>query len=63
MKLIKRIFAVCSFCTLLTVTNCFAVILDNTNVTDNKLNCYRTYLGKIENLETLEFARGETDNE
>ncbi len=44
MKLIKRIFAVCSFCTLLTVTNCFAVILDNTNVTDNKLNCYRTYL-------------------
>jgi hypothetical protein len=44
MKLIKRIFAVCSFCTLLTVTNCFAVTLDNTNVTDDKLNCYRTYL-------------------
>lgn len=44
MKLIKRIFAVCSFCTLLTVSNCFAVTLDNTNVTDNKLNCYRTYL-------------------
>lgn len=44
MKFIKRIFAVCSFCTLLTVSNCFAVTLDNTNVTDNKLNCYRTYL-------------------
>ena len=27
------------------------------------VHCYRTYLGKIENLETLEFARGETDNE
>lgn len=27
------------------------------------VHCYRTYLGKIENLETLEFARGETNNE
>lgn len=43
MRLIKRILAVCSFCTLLTVSNCFAVTLDNTNVTENKLNCYRTY--------------------
>lgn len=43
MRLIKRILAVCSFCTLLTVSNCFAVTLDNTNVTEDKLNCYRTY--------------------
>lgn len=44
MKWIKRILAVCSFCTLLTVSKCFAVTLDKTNVTDDKLNCYRTYL-------------------
>lgn len=44
MKWIKRILAVCSFCTLLTVSNCFAVTLDKTNVTDDKSNCYRTYL-------------------
>ena len=44
MKILKRILAVCSFCTLLTATNCFAVTLNKTDVTDNKLNCYRTYL-------------------
>ncbi len=44
MKILKRILAVCSFCTLLTATNCFAVTLDKTDVTDDKLNCYRTYL-------------------
>ena len=44
MKILKRILAVCSFCTLLTATNCFAVTLNKNDVTDNKLNCYRTYL-------------------
>lgn len=44
MKILKKILAVCSFCTLLTATNCFAVTLNKTDVTDNSLNCYRTYL-------------------
>lgn len=48
MKILKRILAVCSFCTLLTATNCFAVTLNKTDVTDNKLNCYRTYLVQSE---------------
>lgn len=44
MKLIKRILAVCSFCTLLMTAKCLAVTQENTNVTDDKLNCYKTYL-------------------
>jgi len=44
MNKIKKILAVCSFCTLLTVTNCFAVTLDNTNVENDKSSCTRTYL-------------------
>ena len=48
MKILKRILAVCSFCTLLTATNCFAVTLDKTDVADDKLNCYITYLVQSE---------------
>lgn len=44
MKYIKRILAVCSFCTLLTVSNCFAVTLDKTDVAEDKSNCTKTYL-------------------
>ncbi len=58
MKWIRRILAVSSFCTLLTVSNCFAITLDKTNVTDDKNNCYKTYLVQeyeqnsfVENLE------------
>lgn len=58
MKFLKRILAVCSFCTLLTVSNCFAATLDTTNVDGDKLNCTRTYLVQkeeqnsfVENLE------------
>ncbi len=58
MNCIKKILAVCSFCTLLTVSNCFAVTLDNTDITEDELNCYKTYLVQedeqnnfIENLE------------
>lgn len=44
MKLIKKIFAVFSFCSLLTVSNCFAMTLDNTVITEDKSSCYKTYL-------------------
>lgn len=44
MKWIKKILAVCSFCSLLTVSNCFAMTLDNTIITEDKSNCYKTYL-------------------
>lgn len=30
MRWYKKVLAVCSFCTLLTTANCFAVTLDNT---------------------------------
>ena len=44
MKWIKRILAVCSFCTLLIISNCFAVTLDKTNITEDKKNYYSTYI-------------------
>ena len=58
MKVIKKILMVCSFCSLLTVTNCFATTLEKTDITEDKLNCYKTYIVQdiekdmfIENLE------------
>ena len=53
MKWIKRILAVCSFCTLLTVSNCFAVTLDDTNITADKQNYYKTYLVQDEEKNTF----------
>ena len=44
MKLIKKVITVCSFCILLTVSNCYAVTLDNINITKDELNCIKTYL-------------------
>lgn len=43
MKWFKKILAVCSFCTLLTTVNCFAVTMEKTEITEDKLNCYKTY--------------------
>lgn len=53
MKLIKRILAVCSFCTLLMTAKCLAVTQENTNVTDDKLNCYKTYLVQEDEKDTF----------
>jgi hypothetical protein len=53
MKLIKRILAVCSFCTLLMAAKCLAVTQENTNVTDDKLNCYKTYLVQEDEKDTF----------
>lgn len=44
MKCIKRMLLIFIFIILLNVSNCFAVILDNTNITEDKLKCYRTYI-------------------
>lgn len=44
MNWLKKVLAVCSFCTLLMTAKCLAVTQENTNVTDDKLNCYKTYL-------------------
>ena len=43
MKWFKKILAVCSFCTLLTTVNCFAVTMEETKITEDELNCYKTY--------------------
>ena len=43
MKCIKKILAICSFAVLLTGSNCFAVTLDNTDITEDELYCYKTY--------------------
>lgn len=43
MKWFKKILAVCSFCTLLTTVNCFAVTMEKTEITEDELNCYKTY--------------------
>ena len=44
MKVIKKILMVCSLCSLLTVTNCFATTIEKTDITEDKLNCYKTYI-------------------
>lgn len=41
MKLLKKILIVCSFCALLTTTNCFAVTLEDTKISEDK--CYKEY--------------------
>lgn len=43
MKWFKKILAVCSFFTLLTTVNCFAVTMEKTEITEDELNCYKTY--------------------
>ena len=43
MKWFKKILVVCSFCTLLTTVNCFAVTMEETKITEDELNCYKTY--------------------
>lgn len=43
MKWFKKILAVCSFCTLLTTANCFAVTMDETKLSEDKMTCYKTY--------------------
>ena len=43
MKWFKKILAVCSFCTLLTTVNCFAVTMEETKITEDRLKCYKTY--------------------
>jgi len=43
MRWYKKVLAVCSFCTLLTTANCFAVTLDNTQFNDDKSKCIKTY--------------------
>lgn len=43
MKWFKKILAVCSFCTLLTTVNFFAVTMEKTEITEDELNCYKTY--------------------
>ena len=43
MKWFKKILAVCSLCTLLTTVNCFAVTMEETKITEDELNCYKTY--------------------
>ena len=44
MKWIKRILAVCSFVTLLNVTSVLGVTIEKTIITEDKENCYKTYL-------------------
>ena len=43
MKWFKKILAVCSFCILLTTVNCFAITMEKTEITEDELNCYKTY--------------------
>lgn len=43
MKCLKRILAVCSFCTLLTTANCFAMTEQELKVSDDTNYCYKTY--------------------
>lgn len=49
----KKVLAVCSFCTLLTTTNCLAATQENTNITDDKLSCYKTYLVQEDEKDTF----------
>ena len=44
MQWIKRILVVFSFYILLTASSCFAVTLEATNITEDKLSCYRIYI-------------------
>ena len=53
MNWLKKVLAVCSFCTLLTTTNCLAVTQENTDITDDKLNCYKTYLVQEDEKDTF----------
>ena len=53
MNWFKKVLAVCSFCTLLTTTNCLAVTQENTDITDDKLNCYKTYLVQEDEKDTF----------
>ncbi len=53
MNWLKKVLAVCSFCTLLTTTNCLAVTQKNTDITDDKLNCYKTYLVQEDEKDTF----------
>ena len=53
MNWLKKVLAVCSFCTFLTTTNCLAVTQENTDITDDKLNCYKRYLVQEDEKDTF----------
>lgn len=51
MKAIKKILTICSFCTLLTTVNCFAMNMEETRVVDDGTTCYKIYQVKEEEKE------------